>query len=143
MTEEEKGSCITATIFSCIIIAILLFVMSSLSGCKTCQCLPETITRDSIRVEYQRDSIYAHDSIFIDRYRANDTVYFTKERWSIRYRDVLHTDTMYVDNKVVVVKTERYVPNFYKNCTILFWLIVVAVVIYIALRVLKAIYLRR
>ena len=143
MTEEEKSSCVTATIFSCIFIAILLFVMSSLSGCKTCQCLPETITRDSIRVEYQRDSIYAHDSIFIDRYRTNDTVYLTKERWSIRYRDVLHTDTCYVDHNTIEVRTERYVPPFYKNCTLLFWLIVVSVIIYIALRVVKAIYLRR
>lgn len=130
-------------IFGYIVAIVLLWLVLALSGCKTCQCLPETITRDSIRVEYQRDSIYAHDSIFIDRYRANDTVYLTKERWSIRYRDVLHTDTMYVDNKVVEVKTERYVSPFYKNCTILFWLIVVAVIIYIALRVVKAIYLRR
>lgn len=38
MTEEEKGSCMTASVLSCGIIAILLFVMSSLSGCKTCQC---------------------------------------------------------------------------------------------------------
>lgn len=122
---------------------VLLAVVLSLASCKTCQCVPETITRDSIRVEYQRDSIYAHDSIYIDRYRANDTVYLTKERWSIRYRDVLHTDTCYVDNKVVEVKTERYVPWFIRWSAIMFWCIVFVFIVDIAWRIFKAIYLHR
>ena len=46
-------------------------------------------------------------------------------------------------SKETIVKTEYVVPKFYKNCTILFWLIVVAVVLYIVLRIAKAIYLRR
>lgn len=123
-------------------VAICLFVLF-LTSCKTCQCLPEAITRDSIRVEYQRDSIYAHDSIYIDRYRTNDTVYLTKERWSIRYRDVLHTDTMYVDNKVVEVKTERYVPGFYKWSAWVCWGIIAALLIYVVWRIIKVIYLRK
>ena len=126
-----------------VVMSMLLLAIAVLSGCKTCKCLPEIITRDSIRVEYQRDSIYAHDSIYIDRYRANDTVYLTKERWSIRYRDVLHTDTMYVDNKVVEVKTERYVPGFYKWSAWVCWGIMVALLIYIVWRIIKVIYLRK
>lgn len=124
------------------LLTIILLALA-ICSCKTQQCLPEVITRDSIRVEYQRDSIYAHDSIFIDRYRANDTVYLTKERWSIRYRDVLHTDTMYVDNKVVEVKTERYVPGFYKWSTWVCWIIIAGVLIYVVWRIIKVIYLRR
>lgn len=121
----------------------IILLASAICSCKTQQCLPEVITRDSIRVEYQRDSIYAHDSIFIDRYKAGDTVYLTKERWSIRYRDVLHTDTMYVDNKVVEVKTERYVPGFYKWSTWVCWGIIAALLIYIVWRIIKVIYLRK
>ena len=122
---------------------IIIFVACCILSCKTQQCLPEVITRDSIRVEYQRDSIYAHDSIFIDRYKAGDTVYLTKERWSIRYRDVLHTDTMYVDNKVVEVKTERYIPGFYKWSTGVCWIAIVVLLLYGAWRIIKVIYLRK
>lgn len=121
----------------------IILLASAICSCKTQQCLPEVITRDSIRVEYQRDSIYAHDSIFIDRYRTNDTVYLTKERWSIRYRDVLHTDTMYVDHNTVEVKTERYIPGFYKWSTWVCWIIIAGVLIYVVCRIAKAVYLRR
>lgn len=50
MTKEE--SCITETILSIILIVILIFVMSVFSGCKTCQCLPEIITRDIAASNY-------------------------------------------------------------------------------------------
>lgn len=128
-------------ILTFIVGSILLLAIFLLGGCKTCQCLPEVITRDSIRVEYQRDSIYAHDSIFIDRYKAGDTVYLTKERWSIRYRDVLHTDTCYVDHNTVEVKTERYVPPFYKFCLWFFIVVCLAIICTIAFKVVKLIYL--
>lgn len=121
----------------------IILLASAICSCKTQQCLPEIITRDSIRVEYQRDSIYAHDSIFIDRYRANDTVYLTKERWSIRYRDVLHTDTCYVDHNTVEVKTERYIPGFYKWSTWVCWIAIVVLLLYGAWRIIKVIYLRK
>lgn len=130
-------------IFGYLVAIVILWLVLALSGCKTCQCLPETITRDSIRVEYQRDSIYAHDSIYIDRYKAGDTVYLTKERWSIRYRDVLHTDTMYVDHNTIEVRTERYIPGFYRWSTWVCWIIIVCFILYVAWRIFKAIYLHR
>lgn len=46
-------------------------------------------------------------------------------------------------SKETIVKTEYVVPSFYKNCTILFWIIIVVLVLYIAARILIAIYLRR
>lgn len=45
--------------------------------------------RDQIRL--QRDSIYLHDSIHIER--KGDTVY--RERWRILWRDRLRHDTLY------------------------------------------------
>lgn len=59
MTEEEKCSCMTATVLSCIIIAILMFFMLALSSCKTCQCVPE-------RVEVEKEVVVTkHDSIIV------------------------------------------------------------------------------
>lgn len=39
--------------------------------------------------------------------------------------------------------TVEVVPPFYKNCTIGFWLIVVAFILYFGIRIIKLIYLRR
>lgn len=122
---------------------VILAILTCIVSCKTQQCIPETITRDSIRIEYQRDSIYEHDSIFIDRYRTNDTIYLTKERWSIRYRDVKHIDTCYVDHNTVEVRTERYVPGFYKWSTWVCWIMIVMVIIYVAWKIVKEVYLIR
>lgn len=88
--------------------AILAWMMSS---CKVQDCIPETIVRDSIRVEQKLDSIYLYekDSIFIKE--KADTVFI--EKYITRYKDVLKVqrDTIYQDNKVVEVKVEEYVPQ--------------------------------
>ena len=88
--------------------AILAWMMSS---CKVQDCIPETIVRDSIRVEQKLDSIYLYekDSIFIKE--KADTVFI--EKYITRYKDVLKVqrDTLYQDNKVVEVKVEEYVPQ--------------------------------
>ena len=83
---------------------LALLVILSMTACKTQDCLPETIVRDSIRTEYKLDSIYLYekDSIFIKE--KADTIFV--EKYITRYKDVLkiQTDTIYQDNKVVEVK---------------------------------------
>ena len=75
-----------------------------LQSCKTQDCIPETIVRDSIRVEQRLDSIYLYekDSIFIKE--KADTVFV--EKWKTRYKDVLkiERDTIIQDKVVVEVK---------------------------------------
>ena len=82
-------------------VAMMVWMLQS---CKTQDCIPETIVRDSIRVEYKHDStyIYQHDSVFIKE--KADTIFV--EKYITRYKDVLkiQTDTIYQDNKVVEVK---------------------------------------
>ena len=82
-------------------IAMLVWM---LQGCKTIDCIPETIIKDSIRTEYKLDSIYLYekDSIFIKE--KADTIFI--EKYITRYKDVLkiQTDTIYQENKVVEVK---------------------------------------
>lgn len=83
-------------------------------GCKTIDCIPETIVKDSIRTEYKLDSIYLYekDSIFIKE--KADTVFV--EKYITRYKDVMkiERDTIYQENKVVEVKVEQYIPTFVK-----------------------------
>lgn len=123
---------------------LFAFVLAILcAGCKVCEPIIKTEYRDSVRTEYRRDSIRFVDSVFVDRWRNGDTVFFTKFRDRYLYRDVLHTDTITIDN----IKTEtvqvKYVPPFYKGCTVALWCLVFISLIFIALRIVKAIYLRR
>ena len=75
----------------------------------------------------QRDSVVLHDSVIYRERTIHDTVYVTKEV----YRDAHHssliahnstkTDTVVVTEwreKVIEHPPERYVPKFYKWCTI-------------------------
>lgn len=91
--------------------AILAWMISS---CKVQDCIPETIVRDSVRVEQKLDSIYLYekDSIFIKQ--TPDTVFV--EKYITRYKDVLkiERDTIYQDNRVVEVQEVKYVPEWIK-----------------------------
>ena len=81
-----------------------------------------------------RDTIYRHDSVIYRERTIHDTVYITKEV----YRDALNskskiqnstkTDTLVVTKwreKIIEQPPERYIPPFYKRCTILFWIILI------------------
>ena len=102
---------IIRTIAAAFCIAMLAWM---LQGCKTQDCIPETIVRDSIVTEYKLDSIYLYekDSIFIKE--KADTVFV--EKWKTRYKDVLkiERDTIYQEKKVVEVKEVKYVPTHIK-----------------------------
>ena len=88
-----------------------------------------THTHDTI---VQRDTVYRHDSVIYRERTIHDTVYITKEV----YRDRLHstlnaqlstlTDTVVVTeyrDRIIEHPPERYVPAFYKWCTIALWAI--------------------
>ena len=94
----------------------ILFAFA-LSACKTvAPCVPETITRDSVRVEYKLDSVYLYerDSIFVHEKR--DTVFV--ERWKTRYKDVLkiQRDTVIDTKTEVQVQRVEVTPRFAKFC---------------------------
>ena len=92
---------IIQTIVAAVCVAMLVWM---LQGCKTIDCIPETIVRDSIVTEYKLDStyIYEKDSVFIKE--KADTVFV--EKWKTRYKDVMkiERDTVWQENKVVEVK---------------------------------------
>lgn len=97
--------------------SLYILLAFALSACKTvAPCIPETITRDSVRVEYKLDSVYLYerDSIFVHEKR--DTVFI--ERWKTRYKDVLkiQRDTVIGTKTEVQVKTVEVTPRFAKFC---------------------------
>lgn len=78
---------------------IVLFACLTLTCCKATQMIPvQNISADSTyRVVRERDSIYIKDSIYIDVQRGQDTVYRYETKWRTIYKDVLRTDTFYVN----------------------------------------------
>lgn len=99
------------TIVAAILVALMVWLLQS---CKVQDCIPETIVRDSIRMEYKLDSIYLYerDSIYI--HSKADTVWV--EKWKTRYKDVMkiERDTIYKENNVVEVNEVRYIPDWVK-----------------------------
>lgn len=121
-------------------ILYILFALA-LSACKTvAPCIPETITRDSVRVEYKLDSVYLYerDSIFVHEKR--DTVFV--ERWKTRYKDVMkiQRDTVIDTKTEVQVQQVRYVPKYYRFTSLAFWIVVAILLIRLAWLIAKKYY---
>ena len=75
-----------------------------------------------------RDSVYRHDSVIYRERTIHDTVYITKEVYRDRLeargerQKAVRTDTVVVTeyrDKIIEHPPERYVPKFYRWCTVL------------------------
>ena len=107
-----------ATIIRIIVAALLVaLLVTILPSCKTVDCIPEVVYRDSIRTEFKHDSIYRYerDSIYI--HQKADTVWL--EKYITRYKDVLKVerDTVWRDNTQTIVKeveVEKPIAPFVK-----------------------------
>ncbi len=72
------------------------------------------------------DTVVIRDSIYIREVMRGDTVYLTRTEFRDRWRtQLLHDTIVHTDSIVRVIEhpPERYVPKFYKWCTIALWVI--------------------
>ena len=107
---------------------IIILVSAS---CKSVESVPQITRMDTDKHEshvLQRvDTIYRHDSVFVREVMRGDTVYLTRTEWRDRWRTRVERDTVVdvrVEKEVVQLPPERYVPPFYKRCTVALWAIV-------------------
>lgn len=66
-------------------------------ACKTHEKIVtvEKVTHDTLWHEKtERDSIYLHDSIFVNQFTKGDTIFQIKDRWHTEYRDKYIYDTI-------------------------------------------------
>ena len=87
------------------------------------------------------DTIVVRDSVFVREVMKGDTVYLTRVEWRDRWRtrmvhDTIH-ETQYIE-KIIEKPPEKYIPNFYKHCTIYFWCAIFCILLYIVLRLTKS-----
>ena len=90
-----------------------------------------------------RDTVYRHDSVIYRERTIHDTVYVTKEVYRDRLeargerRKAERNDTIVVTeyrDRVIEHPPEKYVPKFYKWCTIILFIIFAAGIVYIIIR---------
>ena len=80
------------------------------------------------------DTMFIRDSIFIREVQKDDTIYLTRVEWRDRWRTrIVHDTVLKTDSIVQVIEhpPERFVPPFYKHCTIILFIILAAGVVYI------------
>ena len=117
-------------------------------SCKSVEVVTSSEVQDvqklwSVDTVVLRDTVYRHDSVIYRERTVLDTVYITKEV----YRDRLHStlnsqlstlaDTIHIveyRDRVIEHPPEKYVPKFYKWCTIALWAIGLLAIGYWALK---------
>ena len=93
---------------------ISLLIALGLLLLMSCGVRVQTVEVERTKVEYKdrlkmvRDSIYQHDSVYIER--RGDTVY--KDRWHTHWRELVRHDTAYIERRdsvsyPVVVEVEK------------------------------------
>lgn len=77
-------------------------VLTLLFGCTTTRYVPvPSVSVDSVYVDrFHRDSVYLHDSVFVNQYSKGDTVFVDKVITKYKYKDRWRYDT------VAVVRTD-------------------------------------
>jgi len=89
------------------------------------------VVQNGSTVVFRTDTVVVHDSVFVSERQRGDTVYLTRVEWRDRWRTRVERDTVVdvrVEKEVVQLPPERYVPPFYKRCTIAFWAIIALVI---------------
>ena len=114
-------------------------ILSVLPSCKCHEHCSAVVQNGSELFSIVRsvDTVVVRDSVFVSERQRGDTVYLTRVEWRDRWRTQLVHDTIVrVDSIVEVIEhpPERYVPRFYKRCTIALWVAVILGVLYGILR---------
>jgi len=112
--EVAKG-CFRSVIF--IIVTLLLLCLTlCLVGCKSTEYIevPVVHTDTLIQTKVQRDSIWKHDSIFVNQWQAGDTIFQVRDRWHTKYVESVKHDTVYVskrDTVTVAIPSQQTKPS--------------------------------
>ena len=137
----KKSSLKLSTIALVLIMGMIILVSPSCKSTTVTPTVQRSDTTSFIQKNAQIDTIYLHDSIYIRERQKGDTVYRDRieyrDRWRVR---LVHDTVIKTDSIVQVIEhpPERYIPPFYKRCTLLFWSVIGLFFLYIVLRITKS-----
>ena len=117
--------------------AIIILASVSCSSTKSMPVVQSNDTTSFIQRSARVDTVYLRDSVFVSEKMRGDTVYLTRVEWRDRWRTRVERDTVVdvrVEKEVVQLPPERYVPKFYRWCTIALWAIGILAIGYGLLR---------
>ena len=107
----------------------------------SCKSLDPTIVTSATSTAsasiHTTDTIIIRDSIFLREYVAGDTVFRDRIQYRDRWRThIVHDTVLKTDSIVQVIEhpPERFIPPFYKHCTIILWIILAAGVVYVVVK---------
>ena len=113
----------------------IYFLLILLCSCKSVGIATAVVQSDSSKYTEKNatvDTIYVRDSIFIREMQKGDTIFRDRIEWRDRWRTRIVRDTVVdvrVEKEVVELPPERYIPKFYKWCTIILWALVAGAII--------------
>ena len=122
--------------------ATILLALPSCKSLDSVQCTIDSVHHNSVSQLSTVNSHLStvHDSIVYRERIVHDTVFITKEVYRDKQLSTLNSqlstiaDTIHVveyRDRVVEHPPERYIPPFYKRCTIILWIILAAGVVWI------------
>ena len=88
-------------------------------------------------VVHSVDTVVVRDSVFVSERLRGDTVYLTRVEWRDRWRTrIVHDTVVKTDSITQVIEhpPERYIPPFYKRCTIALWVAVILIILGVLLK---------
>ena len=109
-----------------------LFLFFLLVSCRSLEHSSTVVQNGSelFNVVRSADTVVIRDSVFVSERQKGDTVYLTRTEWRDRWRTRVERDTVVdvrVEKEVVQLPPERYVPKFYKWCTVLLFALLTVV----------------
>ena len=114
--------CISKSANLLLILCMILLVLQSCNSMRSMPVVQSNDTTSFIQRSVSRDTIYLRDSVFVQEVMKGDTVYLTRTEWRERWRTQIVRDTIrnteYI-TQVIEKPPIRYVPKFYKWCTII------------------------
>ena len=111
-------------------------ILLASQSCKSLEVVGRSEVQD-VQKFRSVDTVVVRDSVFVSERQKDDTVYLTRVEWRDRWRTRIERDTVVdvrIEKEVVQLPPERYVPPFYKRCTIALWVIIALVIGYWAMR---------
>lgn len=118
---------------------ILCMIFLALVSCKCHEHCSSVVQNGSELFSIVRsvDTVVVWDSVFVSERLRGDTVYLTRVEWRDRWRTRIVHDTVVKSDSITQViehPPERYIPPFYKRCTIALWVAIALSVLYVILR---------
>ena len=121
---------------------LALSMVMTILALPSCRSLDPTIITSATSTAsasiHTTDTIIIRDSIFLREYVAGDTVFRDRIQYRDRWRThIVHDTVLKTDSIVQVIEhpPERFIPPFYKHCTVIFWILIVGIVIYVILKI--------